>query len=58
MELAQVVNQENCNVPFVRKFFQKPDVLIVICLQIAVTACSSIPLQRVDHNELCGWMLC
>ena len=32
MELPQVVNQENCNVLLVCKFFQKPDVLIVICV--------------------------
>ena len=51
MQLPQVVNQENCNVPLVRKFFQKPDVLIVICVQIAVTARTSNALQGVNDNE-------
>ena len=53
-----MVNQEDCNVPLVRKFFQKPNVLIVIRVQIAVTARTADTLQGVDHNELCGWMLC
>ena len=48
-----MVNQENCNVPFVCKLFQNPDVLIVICVQIAVTARTSNTLQRVDHNQFC-----
>ena len=52
-----MVNQEDCNVPLVRKFFQKPDVLIVICVQIAVTARVPNTLQRVDHNQSCCWML-
>ena len=52
-----MVNQENCNVPFVRKFFQKPDVLIVIRVQIAVTARASNALQCINDNELCGRML-
>jgi len=39
-------------VPFVCKLFQNPDVLIVICVQIAVTARVPNTLQRVDHNEL------
>ena len=51
-----MVNQEDCNVPLVRKFFQKSDVLIVICIQIAVTARAADTLQRVDHNELCRRM--
>ena len=38
-------------------FFQKPDVLIVICVQIAVTARAPNTLQRVDHNQSCCWML-
>ena len=53
-----MVNQQNCDVPPVCKFFQKPDVLIVICVQIAVTAGRSNALQSVDHNKLCGRMLC
>ena len=52
-----MVNQENCNVPFVCKLFQNPDVLIVICVQIAVTACAADALQRVNHNEFCCRML-
>ena len=52
-----MVNQENCNVPFVCKLFQNPDVLIVICVQIAVTARVPNTLQRVDHNELGRRML-
>ena len=51
-----MVNQENCNVPPVCKPFQKPDVLIVICVQIAVTTGAADTLQRVDHNELCRRM--
>ena len=39
------------------KFFQKPDVLIVICVQIAVTARAPNTLQRVNHNQSCCWML-
>ena len=52
-----MVDQQNCNVPLVRKFFQEPDVLIVICVQIAVTARAPNTLQRVDHNQSCCWML-
>ena len=52
-----MVNQQNCNVPPVCKPFQKPDVLIVICVQIAVTARAVHTLQRVDHNQSCCWML-
>ena len=52
-----MVNQENCNVPFVCKLFQNPDVLIVICVQIAVTARAPNTLQRVDPNKLCCRML-
>ena len=40
------------------KFFQKPDVLIVICVQIAVTACTLNALQGVNDNEFCVRMLC
>ena len=57
MELAQVVDKQDCDVPLVCKFFQKPDVLIVIRVQIAVTARTADPLQRINDNELCGWML-
>ena len=39
------------NVLLVCKFFQKPDVLIVICVQVAVTACTSNALQGVNDNE-------
>ena len=35
-----MMNQENCNVLFVCKLFQKPDVLIVVRVQIAVAASS------------------
>ena len=41
----------------VRKLFQKPDVLIVICVQIAVAARAPNTLQRINDNELCGRML-
>ena len=47
-----MVNQEDCNVPLVRKFLEQADLLIVICVQIAVTASASDALQGVDHNEL------
>ena len=53
-----MVDQQNCNVPLVRKFFQKPDVLIVICVQIAVTARTADTLQRINDNELCVRMIC
>ena len=53
-----MVDQQNCDVPLVRKFFQKPDVLIVICVQIAVAARAPNTLQRVDDNELCVRMIC
>ena len=52
-----MVNQEDRDVPLVRKLFQKSDVLIVICVQIAVTARSPNALQRVDNNEFCCRML-
>jgi len=32
MELPQMVNQENCDVPLVRKFLEQADVLVVICV--------------------------
>ena len=35
-----MVNQQDRDVPLVCKLFRKPDVLIVICVQIAVTACA------------------
>ena len=37
--------------------FEKPDVLIVICVQIAVTASASNALQRINDNEFCVRML-
>ena len=58
MQLPQMVNQQNCDVPFVCKLFQNPDVLIVICVQIAVTASASNALQGINHNEFCVRMLC
>ena len=57
MQLPQVVNQQNCDVPPVCKPFQKSDVLIVICIQIAVTARTADTLQRINDNELCVRML-
>ena len=33
-----MVDQQDCDVPPVRKLFQKPDVLIVIRVQIAVVS--------------------
>ena len=48
-----MVNQEDRDVPLVREFFQKPDILIVICVQIAGAASASNALQRVDHNQFC-----
>ena len=39
--------------PPVRKFFQKPDVLIVICVQIAVTAYAADALQSINDNQFC-----
>ena len=47
-----MVNQQNCDVPPVCKPFQKSDVLIVVCIQIAVISCATNALQGVDHNEL------
>ena len=51
MELPQVVNQENCNVSFVRKLFQKTDILVVVRIQISVAARSTDTLQRINDNE-------
>ena len=48
-----MVNQENRDVPLVRKLFQKPDVLIVICVQIAVTAYAADALQSINDNQFC-----
>ena len=53
-----MVDQQNCDVPLVRKLLEQTDVLIVICVQIAVTACSPNALQCVDHNEFRCRMLC
>ena len=52
-----MVNQQNCNVPFVRKLFQKTDILVVVRIQISVAARSTDTLQGVNHNKLCGRML-
>ena len=58
MQLPQVVNQQNCDVPPVCKLFQNPDVMIVICIQIiAVTARAAHMLQSIDDNEFCVRML-
>ena len=35
-----MVDKQDRDLLPVCKFFQKPDVLIVVCIQIAVTACS------------------
>ena len=43
--------------PPVCKLFQNPDVLIVICVQIAVTASASNALQGINHNEFYVRML-
>ena len=48
-----MVNQQNCDVPPVCKLFQNPDVLIVICVQIAVTACAADALQGINDNQFC-----
>ena len=53
-----MVDKQDRDVPTVRKFFQKPDVLIVICVQIAVISCATNALQSVNHNEFCVRMLC
>ena len=58
MQLPQVVNQQNCDVPPVCKPFQKSDVLIVVCIQIAVISCATNALQNVNHNKFCVRMLC
>ena len=50
-------HKQDRDLPPVCKLFQNPDVMIVICVQIAVTACSPNTLQRVDHNQSCCWML-
>ena len=52
-----MVNQQNCNVPFVSKLFQKTDILVVVRIQISVAARSTDTLQGVNHNKLCGRML-
>ena len=53
-----MVNQQDGNMMPVRKLFEKSDILIIICVQIAVTACSADTLLCIDHNKLCGRMLC
>ena len=47
-----MVDQENRDVMPVRKLFEQADILIIICVQIAVTARVPNTLQGVDHNEL------
>ena len=42
----------------VRKLFEKSDILIIICVQIAVTAGRSDALQGINHNEFRCRMLC
>lgn len=41
----------------VSKLFQKSDVLVIVRIPIAVTTRTADPLQRINDNELCGWML-
>ena len=36
----------------VRKLFEQANILVIICIQIAVAASRSDTLQGVDHNEL------
>ena len=43
---------------FVRKLFEQADVLVIVCVQIAVAACTSDALQGVNHNEFRCRMLC
>ena len=57
MELAQVVDKQDCNVLFVRKILGQADVLIIICVQIVVAARSPNALQGINHNEFCVRML-
>ena len=38
---------------FVRKLFEQADVLVIVCVQIAVAACTSDALQGVNHNQFC-----
>ena len=52
-----MVNQQDGNMMPVRKLFEKSDILIIICVQIAVTAGRSDALQSVNHNEFCVRML-
>ena len=42
---------------FVGKLFEQANVLIIIRIQIAVTACATDALQGVDDNKLRGRML-
>ena len=53
-----MVDKQDRNVPFVCKLFQNPDVMIVICVQIAVAASASNALQGINHNEFRCRMLC
>ena len=42
---------------FVRKILEQTDVLIVICVQIAVAACAADALQRINYDQFCIGML-
>ena len=53
MELAQVVDKQDCNVLFVRKILEQADVLIIICVQIVVAARSPNALQGINYNQFC-----
>ena len=53
-----MVDKQDRDLPPVCKPFQKSDVLIVICVQVAVTACTSNALQGVNDNEFCVRVLC
>ena len=51
-------HKQDRDLPPVCKLFQNPDVMIVICVQIAVAASASNALQGINHNEFCVRMLC
>ena len=51
-------HKQDRDLPPACKLFQNPDVMIVICVQIAVTASASNALQGINHNEFCVRMLC
>ena len=52
-----MVNQQDGNMMPARKLFEKSDVLIIVRIQIAVTACTANALQGVDDNKFRGRML-